>query len=274
MRREPMMMTMVTSFGSVVRVLALRLVVAASFGMVAVWPAAAQGTQVPATVIRVVDGDTVDIQLEDGTTERLRLIGIDTPEVVDPRKPVQCFGREASSHAHELLDGQVVMLEVDASQGQRDIYGRLLAYLWLPDNRNFGEVMIADGFAHEYTYRLPYTYLDSFSAAQDTAMANQVGLWSPATCRGDTTQPAGTLGTAPAPEEPAPALPVAASAPVPDPVDATYAGRFDPLGPDRDCGDFRTHAEGQAFFIAAGGPGTDRHRLDGDHDGIACETLP
>jgi micrococcal nuclease len=57
-----------------------------------------------ANVVRVVDGDTVDVQFADGSTDRLRLIGIDTPEVVDPRKPVQCFGREASQHARELLN--------------------------------------------------------------------------------------------------------------------------------------------------------------------------
>ena len=130
--------------------------------------------------MRVVDGDTVDVLLGDGTTERLRLIGIDTPEVVDPRKPVQCFGREASQHAHELLDGQTVSVELDASQGERDIYGRLLAYVWLPDGRNFGEVMIGEGFAHEYTYNLPYAYVDSFKLAQDSAFTTQAGLWSPA----------------------------------------------------------------------------------------------
>jgi endonuclease YncB( thermonuclease family) len=105
----------------------------------------AQSVQSPAAVMRVVDGDTVDVQLEDGHTERVRLIGIDTPKVVDPRKPVQCFGREASAHAHELLDGQTVGVELDGSQGQRDVFGRLLAYVWLPDGRNFGEVMIDPG---------------------------------------------------------------------------------------------------------------------------------
>lgn len=52
------------------------------------------------------------------------------------------------------------------------------------------------------------------------------------------------------------------------------ASGFDPLGPDRDCGDFDTQAEAQAFFEAAGGPGSDPHRLDGDRDGIACASLP
>jgi micrococcal nuclease len=227
--------------------------------------AGAQASQSAVSVVRVVDGDTVDVQLEDGVIERIRLIGIDTPEVVDPRKPVQCFGREASARAHELLDGQTVALELDPSQGERDIYGRLLAYVWMPDGRNFGEVIIAGGFAHEYTYDRPYAYLDSFRAAQAWAMVNQAGLWSPSTCAGDTTTPADLPVIVAAPE---PAVPEPV-APIPPP-----AMRFDPFGPDRDCGDFRTHAEAQAFFIAAGGPKTDRHRLDGDHDGIACETLP
>ena len=86
--------------------------------------AAAQTTQSPAAVIRVVDGDTVDVQFEDGRTERIRLIGIDTPEVVDPRRPVQCFGREASAHAHELLDGQTVSLKVDSAHPVKHFFSK------------------------------------------------------------------------------------------------------------------------------------------------------
>ena len=141
-----------------------------------------------AAVTNVVDGDTIDVRLEDGRIERIRAIGIDTPEVVDPRTPVQCFAREASAYAHTLLDGQLVSIGLDASQDERDRYGRLLAYLWLPDGRNFGEVMIADGFAREYTYDLPYASQGAFKAAQAQAMTNQVGLWSPATCGGGTTR--------------------------------------------------------------------------------------
>src|SRR5215471_8549151 len=142
--------------------------------------AVAQSESLPATVFNVVDGDTSDVRFEDGRTERIRLIGIDTPETVDPRKPVQCFGREASAHAHELLDSQNVGIELDPSQGERDIYGRMLAYIWLSDGRDFGEVMIADGFAHEYTYNLPYAHIDAYKAAQAQAIASQAGLWSPA----------------------------------------------------------------------------------------------
>jgi micrococcal nuclease len=232
---------------------------------------AAETTVASAAVTNVVDGDTIDVRLDDGRTERIRAIGIDTPEVVDSRTPVQCFAREASAYAHALLDGQVVSIELDPSQGDRDTYGRLLAYLWLPDGRNFGEVMIADGFAHEYTYDLPYASQGAFKVAQEQAMANQVGLWSPATCSGDTTQPAEVpvVAEKPAPA-PTPAPPAAKPAATVRPI---YSGRYDPFGPDRDCGDFRTQAEAQAFFVAAGGPGSDRHRLDGDRDGVVCETL-
>jgi micrococcal nuclease len=156
--------------------------------LVAVPTALAVGTD--GTVSRVVDGDTVDVALDNGPIERVRLIGIDTPETVDPRKPVQCFGQEASAHAKELLDGQSVSIEMNPSQADRDRYGRLLAYIWLPDGRDFGEAMIVDGFAHEYTYDLPYARQAAYRAAQGSAMAAQAGLWSPTTCAGDTEQPA------------------------------------------------------------------------------------
>jgi endonuclease YncB( thermonuclease family) len=206
-----------------------------------------------ASVVRVVDGDTVDVQFGELGTERLRLIGIDTPEVVDPRKPVQCFGREASAHAHDLLDGQVVSVELDASQGERDVYGRLLAYVWLADGRNFGEVMIADGFAHEYTYDQPYVHLDAFRVAQEGAIANQLGLWSATTCAGDTTRAADSA--APAAQEP--------------PVAGFDATRYIGQGNRYNCPEFASQADAQAVLRA---DPRDPNGLDGDRDGIACET--
>lgn len=136
-------------------------------------------------VAKVVDGDTLDVVI-DGKTERLRLIGIDTPEVVDPRKTVQCFGVEASNKAKSLLAGKRVSLEQDTSQGERDKYGRLLAYVFLEDGVNFNEYMIAEGYAHEYTYRIPYKYQVEFKAAQSRARDSQKGLWATSTCNGQT----------------------------------------------------------------------------------------
>ena len=138
------------------------------------------------TVVRVVDGDTVDVLLDEGPRERLRLIGMDTPELYDSRTPVQCFARESSARARELLDGQRVAIEGDPSQDTRDRYGRLLAYVWLEDGKMFNLAMIAEGYAHEYTYRFRYIYQSQFKEAERQARENQLGLWSPDTCNGDT----------------------------------------------------------------------------------------
>ena len=135
-------------------------------------------------VVKVVDGDTLDVNIS-GEVKRLRLIGIDTPETVDPRKPVQCFGKEASNKAKELLIGKSVGLEKDDSQGDLDKYDRLLRYVFLPDGTNFNLFMISEGYAHEYTYDEAYKYQAEFRAAQQEAENSQRGLWSPETCSGN-----------------------------------------------------------------------------------------
>jgi micrococcal nuclease len=84
--------------------------------------------RVAATVTRVVDGDTIEVDLA-GQHETVRYIGVDTPETVDPDKPVQCFGHEASDFNHGLVEGKRVELAFDAER--RDVYGRLLAYVYL-----------------------------------------------------------------------------------------------------------------------------------------------
>lgn len=135
-------------------------------------------------VVKVVDGDTLDVDI-DGKIERLRLIGIDTPETVDPRKSVQCFGKEASNKAKELLMGQLVNLELDDSQGERDKYKRLLAYVILSDGMNFNKYMIREGYAHEYTYDQAYKYQSEFKQAEVDARSESKGLWSSDTCSGN-----------------------------------------------------------------------------------------
>lgn len=133
-------------------------------------------------VVKVVDGDTINVEIN-GQVTRLRLIGIDTPEVVDPRKPVQCFGREASAKAKELLSGQSVKLESDPSQGEFDKYGRTLRYVYLADGRSFNKLMIEDGYAHEYTYDIPYKYQAEYKQAQKNAEKNKRGLWADNACQ-------------------------------------------------------------------------------------------
>jgi micrococcal nuclease len=122
-------------------------------------------------VVRVVDGDTVVLE-EIGT---VRLIGIDTPETVDPRVPVQAFGMEASAHLSRLLTGQRVRLEYD--QQRQDKYGRTLAYLHLPNGTFVNLEMVRQGYAHAYV-KYPFQLMEFFRDAEREARAAGRGLWA------------------------------------------------------------------------------------------------
>lgn len=137
----------------------------------------------PAKVTRVVDGDTLVIQMN-GVEEKVRLIGINTPETVDPRRPVQCFGKEASNHMKDLANGKNVLIEFDETQQVRDSYGRLLAYVYLEDGQMLNRKMIAEGYAYEYTYLTPYKYQKEFKSLQTFAKSSKYGLWGDDTCAG------------------------------------------------------------------------------------------
>ena len=145
------------------------------------YPTMPQGVQGPFTVTKAVDGDTIWVD-NNGRRLKIRMIGLDTPETVDPRKPVQCFGREASAQAKTILGGQSVYLETDPSQDTIDKYGRTLAYVWTASGRLFNLDMIADGYAFEYTYDLPYRYQADFKTAEGDARTQSRGLWSPDAC--------------------------------------------------------------------------------------------
>jgi micrococcal nuclease len=132
-------------------------------------------------VVKVVDGDTFDVEV-DGQTKRIRVIGINTPEVVDPRKTVECFGKEASEKAKSILLGKKVNLERDPTQGDTDKYGRLLRYVFLEDGTDFGLLMIKQGYAYEYTYNFPYKYQNEYKKAQKQAEELKIGLWADNAC--------------------------------------------------------------------------------------------
>ncbi len=146
------------------------------------------------TVIRVVDGDTIIVEIDEGASRQndlrdtipqnriIRLIGVDTPEVVDSRKTVECFGKEASEFTKNLLLGKRVRLESDPTQGDRDKYGRLLRYVFLPDGMLVNKTIITEGYGHEYTYRMPYRYQDDFKTAERTARETGKGLWASGVC--------------------------------------------------------------------------------------------
>jgi micrococcal nuclease len=136
-------------------------------------------------ITNVVDGDTFDVNIN-GTTEGIRLIGMDTPELKDPRKPVQCFAAEASAKAKELLLNKKVKLVADPTQDNRDKYDRLLRYTYREDGLFFNKWMVENGYAFEYTYDIPYQFQQEFKAAELSARNGQLGLWSPDTCNGST----------------------------------------------------------------------------------------
>ncbi len=132
---------------------------------------------------RVIDGDTIDIEMSPSTTpERVRLIGINTPETVDPRKPVECFGKEASRKMKEIAEGKSVRIEGDSSQDAYDKYHRRLAYVFLLDGTFINKQMIEEGYAYEYTYRVPYQYQKEFKAAEHSAREAGRGLWASGAC--------------------------------------------------------------------------------------------
>lgn len=151
----------------------------------AVLPTATKSESNQLIVTRVIDGDTI-VVLMNGVSEKIRLIGVDTPETVDPRKTIQCFGKEASMFTENLLLNNAVRLEADASQGDRDKYGRLLRYVFLEDGTANNEIinkkLIAEGYGHEYTYRLPYKYQSDFKNAERLAREGQKGLWASGVC--------------------------------------------------------------------------------------------
>lgn len=138
-------------------------------------------------VTKVTDGDTIHVQIGENN-EAVRLLGINTPETVDPRRPVQCFGKEASKRMQEIVGGKIVRLEYDNTQSLRDAYDRLLAYVYLEDGQMVNKKMIAEGYAYEYTYLHPYKYQTEFREVQKLAEISGRGLWAKDTCNGSTSK--------------------------------------------------------------------------------------
>jgi micrococcal nuclease len=128
----------------------------------------------PATIIRVIDGDTVIARLGSGAVEKIRLLGVDTPEVVDPRKPVQCFGHVASDFTKAQLTGRRVSLELDAEQ--RDKYGRLLAYVIL-DGHRYNDELIERGYARFLVIPPNGSHARAMLREELAARAARRGLW-------------------------------------------------------------------------------------------------
>lgn len=198
-------------------------------------------------VVNVIDGDTISVSV-DRKIETIRLIGIDSPESVDPRKPVQCFGKEASDKARQILTGKKVRLEYDPTQGDKDRYKRLLRYVFLEDSQNFNKLMIEEGFAHEYTYNTSYKYQTEFKAAEREARESKKGLWAEGACLVPTKEL----------QELTPTVNI---------VNSDNSGSFSCAGKTK-CTQMASCEEATFYLNNCG-----LSRLDGDKDGVPCETL-
>jgi endonuclease YncB( thermonuclease family) len=128
------------------------------------------------------DGDTIVVDMS-GKKETIRFIGVDTPEVHDPRKPIQCFGKAASAHTKQLIGENRVRLEADPTNSNRDRYNRLLRYVYLPDGTLVNKKIIADGYGFALT-AFPFEKMEEFRQAQKEAREGNRGLWS--ACKLDT----------------------------------------------------------------------------------------
>lgn len=124
-------------------------------------------------VSRVIDGDTIEIE----TGQKVRYIGIDTPETVDPRRPVGCFGKEASEANKKIVEGKTVFLLKDVSE--TDKFGRLLRYVYLKDPSIFvNDYLVRQGYAKASTYPPDVQFDSQFLQAETEARANNRGLWN------------------------------------------------------------------------------------------------
>jgi micrococcal nuclease len=140
---------------------------------------AAAGHAVSARVVRVIDGDTIEVAIA-GSDEDVRYIGVDTPETVKPGTPVQCYGRQASDKNHRLVEGRTVRLVFDRER--RDVYGRLLAYVYAPAGGGRHSIfvnaaLVGDGYARTLAIPPNTAHAPLFSRLQSRAGQVGRGLW-------------------------------------------------------------------------------------------------
>jgi micrococcal nuclease len=220
-------------------VLALTLLAVAGFAAAAS-VAAQPSFRMQGPVTRVVDGDTIDVRVG-SRVERVRLIGIDSPERGD------CYSGQATAALGRLVSGRRVTLLGDATQTRRDRYGRLLAYVALPTGVDAGRAMLQQGFATVYETVRPFARRTSYVAAASRASSARVGLWS-------------ACGAA---------APVPVAPPASGKCHPSYPSVcIPPAPPDLDCGQISL----KHFRVVHTVADPDPHRFDGDRDGIGCES--
>ena len=143
-----------------------------------------------AHVVRVVDGDTLVVRRAgEKNDEKVRLLGINTPETVDPRRMVECFGKDASGYMHTLLEGKDVYLLEDVQADDRDKYQRLLRNVYLLNGVDVNASLVRQGYAQAYlSFPLNKARKQQLAHLQEEAKVNQRGLWSVETCSGRKTK--------------------------------------------------------------------------------------
>jgi endonuclease YncB( thermonuclease family) len=223
-------------------------------------------------VTKVVDGDTLDVRLASGKRERVRLIGIDTPE------RGACYFTQAGNRARLLALNNEVTLRGDATQETRDRYGRLLAYVDIAGGTDLGATLIREGYGQVYVYSRPFSRLKTYGSGQTSAKTGRLGLWgackpavvpiapTPPVAPTTTVAPPPTTTVAPPPATTV-ALPPTATAPAP-PSGGCHPNysKCLPIVGDLDCADIRAMGKAPVQVI-----GADPYRLDGDNDGLGCE---
>ena len=195
------------------------------------------------TVTKVIDGDTIDID----TGERVRLICIDSPEYYEN------YYEEAKEFLEDLILDKEVKLEKDISEVGK--YGRLVRYIYLKDGTFVNEVMVKEGYATAYWYEPDITLCPIIQDAEDYAKEHELGIWEDEE------------------EEPEPEPEVEEESETESEPEEEQEV-CDCSSNIYNCDDFSTHAEAQTCFEFCGGVSNDIHRLDGDSDGDACESLP
>ncbi len=130
------------------------------------------------TVVNVVDGDTIDIDIPDGnySSTRIRLWGVDTPETKNPNVGVMYFGPEASEFAKKLVLGKPVTVYLDEGNNTRGKYGRLLAYVKLPNGGFLNEVLLTEGYAYA-DVRFRHSLYNKYGQLEASARSLKKGLW-------------------------------------------------------------------------------------------------
>jgi micrococcal nuclease len=139
-----------------------------------------------AVIVRHVDGDTVVAKMDGEQDEvKIRLLGVNTPESVDPRRPVECFGKEASAYTGKRTEGKRVRLDADPQADNVDKYGRFLRTIVLEDGTDVNAELVREGYAYAYvSFPMTAARKTSLKKLQSEAEAAKRGLWNPKTCNG------------------------------------------------------------------------------------------